>query len=181
LVWPPEGMPVPVSQLNVFPIRLPALREREEDIPTLAWHFAANYARRMNKKIEMIKPLDMEVLCNMTGPATFVSYRTAWNGALCFRPIRCFARPCLRRIETVRRRRMPAATPGLLNVRRCCCSVGTCSRRAATRPVFSFTRNQTQWENHRRKMRAPMKRFLVADGHPGIRTMIRNLIEEQDC
>jgi formate hydrogenlyase transcriptional activator len=55
-------------RLNVFPIRLPALRERKEDIPALAWHFATKYARRMNKKIEMITPLDMEALVQYDWP-----------------------------------------------------------------------------------------------------------------
>jgi formate hydrogenlyase transcriptional activator len=55
-------------RLNVFPIRLPALRERKEDIPALAWHFATKYARRMNKEIEMIRPLDMEALVQYDWP-----------------------------------------------------------------------------------------------------------------
>ncbi len=41
-------------RLNVFPIRLPALRERREDIPTLAAYFVQKYAARMNKRVEGI-------------------------------------------------------------------------------------------------------------------------------
>jgi formate hydrogenlyase transcriptional activator len=41
-------------RLNVFPVRVPSLRERPEDIPLLVRHFAEQYARRMNKKIETI-------------------------------------------------------------------------------------------------------------------------------
>ena len=39
-------------RLNVFPITIPPLRERREDIPVLARYFAEKYSRRMNKRIE---------------------------------------------------------------------------------------------------------------------------------
>jgi len=45
-------------RLNVFPIAIPPLRERREDIPVLARYFAEKYARRINKRIETI-PADV--------------------------------------------------------------------------------------------------------------------------
>jgi formate hydrogenlyase transcriptional activator len=41
-------------RLNVFPIRIPPLRERPEDIPLLVHYFTQKYARRMEKQIESI-------------------------------------------------------------------------------------------------------------------------------
>jgi formate hydrogenlyase transcriptional activator len=49
-------------RLNVFPISLPPLRERREDIPALVEHFVEIYSRRMDKQIEHIAPETMTAL-----------------------------------------------------------------------------------------------------------------------
>src|SRR5205085_2268155 len=50
-------------RLNVFPIALPALRERADDIPRLVRYLTQKFARRMNKRIEVIPADAMAVLC----------------------------------------------------------------------------------------------------------------------
>lgn len=49
-------------RINVFPILVPPLRDRREDIPLLVRYFAQKYARRMNKRIETIPTETMEAL-----------------------------------------------------------------------------------------------------------------------
>jgi len=46
-------------RLNVFPILLPALRERQEDIPALVMHFVKLFSRRMGKQVDSIPPETM--------------------------------------------------------------------------------------------------------------------------
>jgi transcriptional regulator with GAF, ATPase, and Fis domain len=46
-------------RLNVFPIMLPALRERREDIPALVTHFVKMFSRRMGKQVDSIPPETM--------------------------------------------------------------------------------------------------------------------------
>ena len=56
-------------RLNVFPILLPALRERREDIPALVGHFVEIFSRRMGKQVDSVPPGTM---------AAFESY--SWPG-----------------------------------------------------------------------------------------------------
>ena len=55
-------------RLHVFPLPVPPLRERREDIPLLVRHFVDEYARRMNRGIETISAHAMEVLTNYAWP-----------------------------------------------------------------------------------------------------------------
>ena len=56
------------DQLNVFPIPVPALRERREDIPLLAHYFMQKFGRRINKQIESIPAETMSLLMNSDWP-----------------------------------------------------------------------------------------------------------------
>src|SRR5213594_3954170 len=55
-------------RLNVFPIHVPPLHERPEDIPLLVRHFVEHYARRMNRAIETIPSETMEALTRYRWP-----------------------------------------------------------------------------------------------------------------
>ena len=55
-------------RLNVFPIFLPPLRERREDIPLLVEHFVQKIARRMNKSITSIPKRTMDALIAWSWP-----------------------------------------------------------------------------------------------------------------
>jgi len=55
-------------RLNVFPIRIPPLRERREDIPFLVRHFTEKYARRMGKTIRTISGASLRQLIRWHWP-----------------------------------------------------------------------------------------------------------------
>ena len=55
-------------RLNVFPIRIPPLRERREDIPLLVRYFAQRFAKGLRRPIESISRESMEMLCGWTWP-----------------------------------------------------------------------------------------------------------------
>jgi DNA-binding NtrC family response regulator len=55
-------------RLNVFPIRLPSLRERSGDIPLLVRHYVDKYSHRMNKQVETIPPEAMTALSSYRWP-----------------------------------------------------------------------------------------------------------------
>jgi two-component system response regulator PilR (NtrC family) len=55
-------------RLNVIRVRLPPLREREEDIPLLIDHFLKKFSKDQGKNIEKVSSLAMRVLCNYSYP-----------------------------------------------------------------------------------------------------------------
>jgi formate hydrogenlyase transcriptional activator len=55
-------------RLNVFPVHMPPLRERDGDIPLLVRHFTQQFSRRMNKTIETIPSATMDALCRYHWP-----------------------------------------------------------------------------------------------------------------
>ncbi|MGV8073500.1 MAG: sigma 54-interacting transcriptional regulator [Syntrophobacteraceae bacterium] len=55
-------------RINIFPIQVPALRERKEDIPSLALHFMKKYSIKYNKNIKGIESFEVEKLLAYSWP-----------------------------------------------------------------------------------------------------------------
>jgi formate hydrogenlyase transcriptional activator len=55
-------------RLNVFPIAVPPLRQRPEDIPLLVHHFVRHYARLLHKHIDMIPAEALDALTHYDWP-----------------------------------------------------------------------------------------------------------------
>lgn len=55
-------------RLHVFPLSVPPLRERSDDIPILVRYYVDKYARRLNRRIETIPPQAMQVFCSYPWP-----------------------------------------------------------------------------------------------------------------
>jgi len=56
------------SRLNVITLNLPPLREREEDVPLLAYHFLEVFKRKNNKNIDGFKKEAMDVMLQYHWP-----------------------------------------------------------------------------------------------------------------
>src|SRR5258708_9656867 len=55
-------------RVNVFPVHVPPLRERQGDIPLLVRHFTQQFSRRMKKAMETIPSAAMDALCRYQWP-----------------------------------------------------------------------------------------------------------------
>ncbi|MGD1092513.1 MAG: sigma 54-interacting transcriptional regulator [Bryobacteraceae bacterium] len=78
--------------LSVFPVSLPPLRERREDIPSLVQHFITKYAARLNKVVEEIAPETMDAMVAYDWPGNvrqlqnFVEHGVIVSEAPVFQP-----------------------------------------------------------------------------------------------
>ena len=62
-------------------ITLPPLRERTDDIPTLAEHFLAKFNKQNNRKLSQVgSRIDGTAEALWSGPATSANWKTLWSG-----------------------------------------------------------------------------------------------------
>jgi formate hydrogenlyase transcriptional activator len=73
-------------RLNVFPIRVPPLRERTEDIPLLVRHFVQQFSRRMNKHIDSIPSDTMQALVRYEWPGNIRELQNVIERAVILSP-----------------------------------------------------------------------------------------------
>jgi len=69
-------------RLNVFPITVPPLRERREDIPLLVWAFVDEFAKTFNKNVEAIEPETMDSLRRYSWPGNVRELRNLVERAM---------------------------------------------------------------------------------------------------
>jgi formate hydrogenlyase transcriptional activator len=115
-------------RLNVFPVSLPPLRERREDIPALVTHFVEILGRRMGKQIENIPPDTMSALTSYEWPGNIRELQNFIE-----RSVIVSAGPVLR--------------PPLAELKRCpeVLSVGAITLEEAERDHIRKTLEQTRW------------------------------------
>jgi formate hydrogenlyase transcriptional activator len=95
-------------RLNVFPIKLPALRERREDIPLLAQHFVEHYGKQMNKKIDVVAPETMDALMRYDWPGNIRELQNFIERAVILSQTKTLAAPI---IELTRARESSSGAP----------------------------------------------------------------------
>jgi DNA-binding NtrC family response regulator len=69
-------------RINVFPIESPPLRERRDDIPSLAFHFLKQYADELGKKVDEISEGALNVLLNYAWPGNVRELENTINRAV---------------------------------------------------------------------------------------------------
>ena len=86
-------------RLNVFPVRIPSLRERREDIPLLVRHFVARFAARMKRQIEVIPTEVMQALASYDWPGNVRELQNFMERSVILSPDGVFSPP-LKELES---------------------------------------------------------------------------------
>jgi formate hydrogenlyase transcriptional activator len=103
-------------RLAVFPIQLPPLRERREDIPQLVEYFVARFARRMKKRIREIPTPALQAMTEWTWPGNIRELQNFIERAVILSTGDCLNVP-LEELELPRAERASKETARSLNLR----------------------------------------------------------------
>ena len=105
-------------RLKVFPIHVPPLRQRTEDIPQLVRHFVSIYAQQMNKSIDQIPAETMDALVRYRWPGNVRELQNFMERAVILSPHSVLRAP-VSELEPLQRRQEPeAAMSGLAEIER---------------------------------------------------------------
>ena len=85
-------------RLNVFPLRVPALRERSQDIPLLVRHFVELYSRKTGKRVTDVPPETMAILLRYSWPGNVRELQNVIERAVILSPGKVL-RPSLEELE----------------------------------------------------------------------------------
>ena len=91
-------------RLNVFPIVIPPLRDRPEDIPLMVWAFVNEFQKKMGKEVENISKKSMEALQSYSWPGNVRELRNVVERAMIVNSGRTLViplpeNPCFRRTQ----------------------------------------------------------------------------------
>jgi formate hydrogenlyase transcriptional activator len=103
-------------RLAVFPIQLPPLRERREDIPLLVEYFVARYASRMKKRIREIPTQALQAMTEWTWPGNIRELQNIIERAVILTTGECLEVP-LEELKPPQTRQAPTETARSLNLR----------------------------------------------------------------
>src|SRR5262252_6962816 len=95
-------------RLHVFPVSMPPLRERREDIPLLVWHFVAQCAGRMQRTIDTIPAATMDALCRYPWPGNIRELQNCIERAVILSPGPVLQVP----LDDLRSGALPSPEPG---------------------------------------------------------------------
>ncbi len=101
-------------RLNVFPVVLPPLRERPDDIPRLVRHFTQRFARRMGRQIETISTAVMEALMRYLWPGNVRELQNVIERAVILSPGPLLQVPLGDLPPAAAQAQVPAGAPGTL-------------------------------------------------------------------
>jgi formate hydrogenlyase transcriptional activator len=99
-------------RLDVFPIEVPPLRERREDIPMLSWTFVKEFSNSMGKPVDEIAEESMEALCEYHWPGNVRELRNVIERAMI---LNHSPRLCIKLVHTTLRPVALTATAGSLD------------------------------------------------------------------